>query len=163
MAVPALLLRRYRPSDFQTLYRIDHACFPPGIAYGQDELKGYLAAAGAECIVAELAGEIAGFTITDRAGDTGHIITIDVLKAHRRRKIGSILLRAAEQSAAAAGVRRMCLETATNNKPAIAFWKRHGYRQFGVIENYYGRGSDALEMDKTLKAPPAEPHARESH
>ncbi len=42
----------------------------------------------------------------------------------------------------------MYLETATTNKAAIALWKKHGYREFATIENYYGRGLDAFEMEK---------------
>jgi ribosomal protein S18 acetylase RimI-like enzyme len=50
-------------------------------------------------------------------------------------------------------VRQMYLETATTNKPAIAFWKKHGYRELGTIKNYYGGGLDAFEMRKSLTEP----------
>jgi ribosomal protein S18 acetylase RimI-like enzyme len=48
----------------------------------------------------------------------------------------------------------MYLETATTNKAAIALWKKHGYREFGTIENYYGRGQHAFEMEKALRRLP---------
>jgi ribosomal protein S18 acetylase RimI-like enzyme len=44
----------------------------------------------------------------------------------------------------------MYLETATANKAAIALWKKHGYRETATIENYYGRGQHAFEMQKLL-------------
>ncbi len=71
-----------------------------------------------------------------------------MLEAYRRQNIGSLLLGAAEQEAASQGVKRMVLETATTNKPAIALWKKHGYRQFAIVKNYYGRGLDAFRMQK---------------
>lgn len=150
MEPSAILLRPYRPSDLDTLYRIDQACFPPGIAYGRLEMKFYLRSKGAYCQLAEIAGKTAGFILTERRSETAHIITLDVLETYRRRKIGSFLLDAAEQEATLRGAQRMVLETATTNKPAIALWNNHGYRQTVTIKNYYGDGLDAFEMQKQL-------------
>ena len=151
MEPAAILLRPYQPSDLDMLYRIDQACFPPGIAYGRMEMKFYLRSRGAYCQLAEVSGEIAGFILTDRPGKFAHIITLDVLEAYRRHKIGSLLLDTAEREATSHGAERMVLETATTNKPAIALWNKHGYRQTVIIKNYYGDGLDAFEMQKQLR------------
>ena len=150
MASSDIRLRSYQPADFETLYRIDHACFPKGIAYERHDLKNYLASPGAHCLLAEISGEVTGYIMTDRSGEIGHVITLDVLEPYRRRSAGSALLEAAEQEVASEGGKIMVLETATNNKPAIAFWIKHGYRQFVTIKNYYGRGLDAFRMHKLL-------------
>jgi [ribosomal protein S18]-alanine N-acetyltransferase len=151
-------LRLYQPSDFETLYRIDQICFPEEIAYGRFEMKVYLRAKGSYCLLAESAGNVAGFILAELAPDEGHIITLDVLENYRRQGIGSLLLAAGEKEAASWGVGRMVLETATTNKAAIALWKKHGYRQFATIEDYYGRGLDAFQMYKTVgTAPQASP------
>ncbi len=151
MPVPAPTLRLYRPSDLETLYRIDQACFPKGIAYGRVELRTYIQSGGSHCLLAEVAGKTAGFILTERSAQSGHIITLDVLPEHRRRSIGSLLLQAAELEAASQGANLMYLETATSNKAAIALWKRHGYREIATIKNYYGPGMDAFEMQKHLR------------
>ncbi len=124
-------------------------------------MKSYLQSEGARCIVAEIPGAkipgpkvpgtIAGFILTERDGEFAHVITLDVLELYRRQSIGSLLLEAAEQEAASRGVTSMYLETATTNKAAIALWKKHGYRETGTIENYYGRGQNAFEMQKRLE------------
>jgi [ribosomal protein S18]-alanine N-acetyltransferase len=154
----AIRLRNFQPSDLETLYRIDQKCFPPGIAYGRKEMKFYLQSEGAYCVIAEISDEdreeIAGFILSERSADVAHIITLDVLDRFRRRKIGSILLKSAEREAASQGATRMVLETATTNKPAIALWNKHGYRQFVTIRNYYGRGLDAFELQKPLSRVP---------
>jgi ribosomal-protein-alanine N-acetyltransferase len=129
---------------------VDQACFPKGIAYGRGELKIYLRSEGSHCLLAEVAGEVAGFILTERSAEQGHIITLDVLDAYRRQHIGSLLLEASEQDAASRGGKRMVLETATTNKAAIAFWNKHGYREFATIKDYYGRGLDAFRMHKIL-------------
>jgi [ribosomal protein S18]-alanine N-acetyltransferase len=151
VALAGLTLRPYQPSDFETLHRIDQACFPRGIAYGRTELRIYLRAEGAHCIIADVGGEVAGFILTEQSGDAAHIITLDVLDPYRRQSVGSRLLEAAEQEAVSRGARRMVLETATTNYPAIALWTKHGYRRTVIIKNYYGHGLDAFEMQKHLE------------
>jgi ribosomal-protein-alanine N-acetyltransferase len=143
-----VILRPYQPSDFETLYRIDRACFPKGIAYGKTEMKTYLRSKGSYCLIAEASGDVAGFILTERSTEQAHIITLDVLEPYRRQKMGSLLLETAEQEAISQGVQRIYLETATTNKAAIALWKKHGYREIAVATNYYGRGLDAFRMRK---------------
>ncbi len=161
MPVPGLILRPYQPSDFDSLLSMDQACFPKTIAYGRREMKSYLQSQGSVCIVAEIAGPevsgretsktIAGFILTERGGEFAHVITLDVLESYRRQSIGSLLLQAAEQNAVSQGATCMYLETATVNKAVIALWRKHGYRESGTIENYYGRGQTAFEMQKRLE------------
>ena len=152
MAPSPAQLRAYRASDFEILFRIDQICFPKGIAYERFELKVYLQSDCSYCHVADVGGEVAGFILTEQNAEEGHIITLDVLKAYRRRGIGSLLLAEGEQEAASRGGKRMVLETATTNKAAIALWRKHGYRQFATIENYYGRGVNAFGMAKQIGA-----------
>ncbi|HVI11038.1 MAG TPA: N-acetyltransferase [Candidatus Binatia bacterium] len=46
------VLREYDPADFDTLWRIDQACFTPEIAYSRKELKIYTLRRGAFTLVA---------------------------------------------------------------------------------------------------------------
>jgi [ribosomal protein S18]-alanine N-acetyltransferase len=146
-------IRTHTPEDFEALYRLDQLCYPPGIAYSRREMKWYLRLPGAECLVAEQDGALVGFIITARENDLGHVITLDVEEAHRRRGIGAALLAEAEARMFAAGARQVWLETATNNEAAVAFWKKHGYRTLGMLQNYYPDNLDAYEMSKRLERP----------
>ncbi len=151
MPVSRFLLRLFQPSDFEALLAMDQLCFPKSIAYGKREMTAYLQSPDSHCIVAESSGTIAGFILTERAGDLAHIVTLDVLEKYRRQSAGSLLLRAAEEEAASQGCTCIYLETATTNKPAIALWNKHGYREVDKVKNYYGRGQDAFEMAKRLE------------
>jgi ribosomal protein S18 acetylase RimI-like enzyme len=148
---PGFILRPYQPSDFDALVAMDRACFPRAIAYGRREMKTYLQSEGSRCIVADSSGTVAGFILTEHHRDAAHIITLDVLEMFRRQSAGSLLLAAAERDASSRGAASMYLETATTNKAAIALWKKHGYRESGTIENYYGRGQHAFAMQKQLE------------
>ena len=147
-----LTLRTYTPEDFETLYEIDQACYEPAIAYSKREFRNYLRFPGAECVIAEENGKLAGFCLTAHQQARGYIITIDVLEKFRRRGVGTALLAEVERRLAAHGVEEIGLETATDNDSAIAFWQRHGYRIEAVLKNYYPGHLDAYEMRKRLPA-----------
>jgi ribosomal-protein-alanine N-acetyltransferase len=147
-------LRDCSPADLETLYEIDQACYPRGIAYSRRMLRWYLSQRGSLCIVAQAAGAaspLLGFLIAQARGAQGYIVTIDVLAAQRRLGIGTALLEETERRFAKTGVRYVELQTATNNQAGVAFWQRHGYRSTGVTEGYYLGRIDAYEMLKELE------------
>ena len=146
----ALRIRPFANDDLETLWHIDAQCYAPEIAYSKRTIRAFLRLPGAECLVAEQDGAIVGFILSDRDGPAGHIITLDVAPDARRKRVGTALLETAHASLASHGVREVELETSTANEPAIAFWRRHGYRPFGVLPNYYENGEDAFWMSKSL-------------
>jgi ribosomal-protein-alanine N-acetyltransferase len=145
-------LRDFRPEDFETLWKIDQACFPPGISYSRQELKYYLRRRGSFTLIAiddYVKAAVAGFLVA-HGGKLGHIITIDVVTSARRSGVGSLLLRAAEDRLRAGGSRAVSLETAVDNISALSFYKRHGYKVIETLPRYYSNGVDALAMTKEL-------------
>jgi [ribosomal protein S18]-alanine N-acetyltransferase len=81
----------------------------------------------------------------------GHIITIDVLEEARRSGLGSRLLAAAEERLGDAGCRAVFLETAVDNRAALAFYKRHEYCLVKTLPRYYSNGVDAFMLKKELE------------
>jgi len=147
-------LRPYDSSDFDALYKLDRACYPPGIAYSRSMLRWFLKQPGAICLVAEISSmETKGFILAEAEAPRGHIITLDVSVEIRRAGLGSQLTSLAENALAANGVREVELETAVDNAAGIAFWTGHGYRTVGTIPRYYLDRVDALCMTKILAAP----------
>ena len=158
-------LREFRREDFSTLHEIDQLCFPKGVAYSRFELAFYMRRRGAFTLVATVRpekskvtssksktpeSEIAGFIVAETRKNIGHIITIDVLDKFRRHGLGSRLLNAAEKRLAGAGGSAVELETAIDNAPAQAFYRRHGYARINRLPGYYSNGIDALVMKKNL-------------
>jgi ribosomal-protein-alanine N-acetyltransferase len=146
----ATTLRSYEPHDFAALYRLDQACFPAGISYSKTTLRYFLTLASADCVIAEEAGRIIGFIVSEENPPLAHIITLDVDAKHRRLGAGTALLEALESNLGARGVRSILLETAIDNDAAIAFWKSHGYRIEATLKRYYLGRIDAYEMRKIL-------------
>ena len=148
-------LRPYRASDLDTLFEIDQACFPPGIAYPRRELEAFITHRRSMTWVAEADKETAGFLVArHEPGAAGHIITIDVVASWRRRGVGNALMDAAESWAAAQGLELLYLETGLDNEAAQTFYRRRGYEKVRLIEHYYADGTAAWIMVKRLKEKP---------
>jgi len=144
-------LRSYRQSDLETLYRIDQACFPPGVSYLRSELAAFIRHRSSATWIAEENQEIIGFLIADRDGrGAAHIVTIDVAEVWRRHGIGKALMDAAEAWARRDGLRLIRLETAQSNLAAQAFYQARGYLKVGTIGGYYANGETAWVMVKSL-------------
>jgi [ribosomal protein S18]-alanine N-acetyltransferase len=174
----AFRIREFEKSDFETLWRIDQACFDPQLAYSRREMAFYMRRSGAFTLVAEeestlqnkVRGNggtaaasaatpscaILGFVVAESGRRSGHIITIDVVAAARREGVGSALLRAAEEQLLRAGASAVVLETPVNNATAIHFYKKHGYFVEKTVAGYYSNQMDALVMTKELARSPVE-------
>jgi ribosomal protein S18 acetylase RimI-like enzyme len=161
-------IRDSRREDFDWLWRIDRQCFPPEISYSRLELAVYMRRPGSFTLVAETipnhnhqaepiqmtstaAPAILGFIVAQaQRRAQGHIITIDVVEQARRSGVGSKLLAAAEVRLQAARCEVVHLETAVDNVPALAFYKRHGYYLEKTVPRYYSNGVDAFLLKKDL-------------
>jgi ribosomal-protein-alanine N-acetyltransferase len=145
-------VREFRADDFEAAYHLDQVCYPPGIAYSRAALREFLKLPGTHACVATEDETLVGFIIARRARrERGHIVTLDVREDRRRRGLGTRLLETAERWLAAEGVRCVRLETAVNNAPAVAFWKKRGYCASGVLSRYYLDRDDAYRMEKELE------------
>jgi ribosomal-protein-alanine N-acetyltransferase len=104
-------------------------------------------------------GKLAAFAVINRAGPHAlQIITIDVLPGFRRRGMADALMREAMATARHNGIRRIVLQAATDNDPAIALYKKWGFTIRAVLPDYYGRGKDAFLMDREMGEEWARPH-----
>lgn len=149
---------RIRPAvreDLDALFALDQVCFRPGIAYSKTELRYFLFHIRSLSVVAESERGIAGFAIVEfvleKGQRIGHIVTIDVAPAERRRGVGRVLMEALLgycREAEASGLR---LEVAVDNAAAIAFYTLLGFAETGRIRGYYMGKLDALVMGLSLQ------------
>jgi len=146
----AITIRQYEARDFGALYKLDQACFPPGISYSKFSLQYFLNLPAADCLVAEEGRKLAGFILAEANPPLAHIITLDVAEQHRRKGVGTALLTEIEKHLQYHGVHSVLLETAVDNQHGIAFWQHHGYRTEAVLRRYYLGRVDAYEMRKRL-------------
>ncbi|MBX2832414.1 MAG: ribosomal protein S18-alanine N-acetyltransferase [Rhodospirillales bacterium] len=95
-----------------------------------------------------------GFVLIQAVIDEAEINTITVAPAARRLGVGKKLLAAVEERLRNNDVKRMLLEVAVDNDPAIGLYRQNGFAEVGRRKGYYsrndGRKTDALVLERIL-------------
>ena len=139
------------PRDLPELVRLENAAFSVD-RFSRRVLLYLMTKARATFTVCESGGAIVGYFVILLPGHTslGRVYSMAVDPAHQGAGLGIRLLREAEAAALSDGRAVMRLEVRTDNAPAIALYRREGYREIGSIKAYYEDGCDAIRMEKTL-------------
>jgi len=101
-------------------------------------------------IVAEENGELVGYLLGTLLMDEARILLIAVKDKHRRKGIGSRLVKEYVESVRgrASMIR---LEVRCNNLAAQTFYFKQGFRFIGLVNNYYRNGDNAYIMVKPME------------
>ena len=96
-----------------------------------------------------------GFILARHAADEGEVLTVAVARAHRRKGLGWKLMDAVLRELHGRRAAALFLEVDETNAPAIALYKRLGFRQVGLRPRYYqaaGKArTGALVMRRDLR------------
>ena len=100
-------------------------------------------------LVEEKDGRVVGYIIyADIQGDA-ELLRIAVDKRYRRTGVGNKLMKDMISELVEAGTDRISLEVRAHNLPAIALYKKYGFEEIFVRENYYHNpDDDALIFQK---------------
>jgi len=142
------VVRELLAHDLEEAWTLDQSCFEPGIAYSRAEIRSFVRRPGAVALAAERGGRLEGFAIAERRGARGHVITIDVAEAARRRGVGRRLFAELFARLETAGALEIRLEVDVRNAGAIRFYEGLGFGRTRILRGYYGKGLDAFEMVK---------------
>jgi ribosomal-protein-alanine N-acetyltransferase len=110
----------------------------------------------ATSFVATLGGptDVIGFIIGQIAADESEILTIGVDPERQRHGVGKLLVQGLMRAVQRAEVRRMFLDVATDNMPALTLYSKMGFVPAGVRTAYYQRPGappvDAVTMARTV-------------
>lgn len=158
-------VRSFGPQDVAAVLRINALGRPGVAALGCEEL-GALQDAGAQILVAVVAGDVAGYLIAfdDDADYDGeefrvfqrrlarpfvYVDQVAVDAAHARAGIASALYASLATARAHAGAQRQCCEVNTEppNPVSLAFHRQLGFRSLGSLRVTDGRTVDLLVRD----------------
>jgi [ribosomal protein S18]-alanine N-acetyltransferase len=151
-----IILRDYRSSDLEPMFRLDEACFAEEFRFDRESMREFAEVGSAFVKVAEkVCGEMVGFVITHieqvASELRAYVVTLDVATEYRRKGLARRLMKEAEERAIAAGVRWMQLHVFTGNAGAIQFYEELGYERIRTRRRFYGApGLDAFVYGKEL-------------
>jgi ribosomal-protein-alanine N-acetyltransferase len=100
------------------------------------------------------APEPIGFILSRRAADEAEILSVALAAGARGRGLSGALLDRHLRALAQAGVRSVFLEVEEGNRPALALYRRRGFREIGRRQGYYARPdgtrASAITMSRRL-------------
>jgi [ribosomal protein S18]-alanine N-acetyltransferase len=97
---------------------------------------------------------VLGFVVFWLVHDEVHVLNVAVSAEHRRRGVARALMEEAVARGRAAGARLVTLEVRRSNAPAIALYRKLGYREVAVRPRYYAEeGEDAIVMELEIGSP----------
>ncbi len=151
-------IRKIERADLDDLFALDQLCFRQGIAYSRADLNYFIRhSRSISCAAVDSAEKLLGFAIAESYFEhgtrIGHIVTIDVAPAERRRGIGGELMKAIMDGLAELGATAVRLEVAVDNTDAQSFYARLGFTPAGRIPGFYMGTLDAFSMRRLLGAP----------
>ncbi|MGQ9743226.1 MAG: GNAT family N-acetyltransferase [Candidatus Bathycorpusculaceae bacterium] len=102
--------------------------------------------------VAEHDGKILGYSRMHiyRWNSSAYIISLLVDAEHRRKGIGTLLLKAMENFAREKRARILMFDTSTDNAPALQLYFKNGFRICGYNDKIYEDGKIAIYLAKEL-------------
>ncbi|MEW5424702.1 GNAT family N-acetyltransferase [Amorphus sp. 3PC139-8] len=148
---PSVTIRRAGIADLPALETLEQASFASD-RLSRRSLRTLIARPSASVLVAETAQGLAGSVLVlfRRNTRAGRVYSLAVRPEARGAGIAAMLMAAAEREAASRGAEVIRLEVRADNPPAIALYRKLGYRQIGHRKAYYQDGEDALRFGKSL-------------
>ena len=142
-----LTVRYLMKTDVDQLEELDRKCFPPPVRYNRHALSYYLSLPTAFGIGEFQNFKLAGFIIVIfMTEDIANIVTIDVEPLMRKSGIGSKLINLAKKVLISQEVKKITLQVADDNIPAVNFYKKHGFKVVKRLPMYYPT-TDGYQME----------------
>ena len=146
-----MLIRQATRADLKAILNIENSSFEAE-RFTRSQLLYLMTKARGLFLVLELEEEIAGYlsVLTHKKHHSLRIYSIAVDPARRGMKLGQALIEKAIAYALELGLPALSLEVNTENSPAISLYARNGFEAVEILEDYYGKGENALKMIKKL-------------
>lgn len=154
MAPAGLHIEPATTRDAEPIARLHAAGFYRG--WPREEFSAYLAdpERTPAYVACDAKRRVFGFAMLRHAADEVELLTIAVDPKRRGKGIGAALLEAGFADLLMSPARRMFLEVADDNRPAIALYRRFGFSEIGRRKGYYprpdGTPATALVMARNL-------------
>ena len=146
-----ILTRQFSPSDMPFVIRLVEETlgekYPPSLYLTIHSLwsEGFLV------LVED--GTMVGFVAAVPSGSkVARILMLTVLKEHRNKSYGKLLMDNIYRNSMANGMDTVILEVRKSNGDAIRFYERQGFSICGEIKRFYSNGEDAFKMMKVLRS-----------
>ena len=150
-AAPRVIVRDLAPEHLDGVMEIERRSFPSPWSRALFEEEIGRNFSHSIVALAEPGEEVLGYSVCWTVAEESHLLNIAVHPGFRGRGIGRILLRECIRRGEKSRSRSIFLEVRPGNEPALALYRREGFRFVGVRKGYYtDTGEDALVLVRRI-------------
>lgn len=121
-------------SDLAAVADIEIASYPFPWSKG---IFGDCLRVGYRCQVLTIDDQVCGYGIVSMAVDEAHLLNLCIAREQRRQGLAELLLAQLIDEVRMRGMDRLFLEVRPSNRPALALYRRNGFRVIGRRPGYY--------------------------
>jgi ribosomal-protein-alanine N-acetyltransferase len=147
-------VRLFSPSldDLEEMARIERSSFGDQ-SYRKELIEQLLSDQEFHNVIVEVEGKKVGYAtfFEDDRRKRARLITIAVMPNYRNQGLAKAMLAFLEKEIVRLGLHTVSLEVGASNAAAMNLYLSIGYRIEGSIPNYYGKGKDAMYMEKPIR------------
>jgi len=135
--------------ELNDIFRIEQLSFKPKDAFGIGQFKHFFNGKkrSSDLYVVLALNLVIGYFIIRYYEKSNRIYSIAVNPEFRQRGIATLMLDKIHELSVG---KNIILEVRKDNKVAIDFYKKHGYKEEQIIHNYYKDGMSAIKMRKVF-------------
>lgn len=146
-------IAHYDPRHLRRILQIERASFPDE-PYTRAIFRDLYKECGELFLIAKVRGRIAGYIATRVCSGRAEVVSIAVDPDYRRAGIGKTLLGHALERIEKSGAHSVELMVRVDNREAIHFYRRFGFRHAGRFAGYYEDGQTGLRMRRAFGTEP---------
>ncbi|WP_400210529.1 GNAT family N-acetyltransferase [Candidatus Methanarcanum hacksteinii] len=142
-----MMIREFRPDDVDRLYSIMISSLDE---YYRREVffQFYSMWPQGQLVACDIFDAPVAFLFSSKAeSGTARIMLFAVSPEHRNKGIGQEILNRFRLVSLMSGVRNITLEVRENNEGAKRFYRKNGFKETGLIPNFYQDGGNGIRMD----------------
>lgn len=145
------MIRQATPSDLPELLRLESLSFNSD-RLSRRSFSRWLSHRRCVFLVCEEGAALCGYilVILRRGTRLARMYSLAIDPECRGRGLARLLIDRVESEARERGALYMRLEVEKNNSNAISLYRKLGYQQFGLYQDYYEDHTDALRMEKCI-------------
>ena len=143
------MIRRAGLADLDRILEIERSSFGRE-AYDRKLFAYYQERCGDLFLVSGRPGRVSGYMVTCVRGGRAELVSVAVDPACRQKGAASALLESTLRRLGRRGVSRLGLVVRVNNRPALAFYEKYGFRRMRLAHGYYEDGGDGIAMSRAI-------------
>ncbi len=154
-------VRRIKKEDFAEASKLHARCFSEKQYWSQACFDKYFSKETVFGFVSICDAQIAAVVVLQKTDEVAEILTLSVDPDKRRKNIGYQLMLCALEWVEESGIKEIFLDVAVDNEAAILLYKKLGFREIALRENYYVRATNkvnAYVLKKHIIATAAKDH-----